>query len=105
VQSISREKLNDAHREQLLKPLFDKGWSVTNGRDALYKEYKFENFIQVDIFDNFFYSFSYLFLIDIYNKTTKAFGFMSSLALYAEKYDHHPEWFNVYNKVCFSYYY
>lgn len=28
-----------------------------------------------------------------------AFGFMSQAALHAEKMDHHPEWFNVYNKV------
>ena len=28
-----------------------------------------------------------------------AFGFMSRVALMAEKSDHHPEWFNVYNKV------
>jgi 4a-hydroxytetrahydrobiopterin dehydratase len=29
----------------------------------------------------------------------RAFGFMTQVALYAEKADHHPEWFNVYNKV------
>lgn len=29
----------------------------------------------------------------------KAFGFMSRVALKADKMDHHPEWFNVYNKV------
>jgi len=30
---------------------------------------------------------------------TQAFGFMTMVALVAEKTDHHPEWFNVYNKV------
>lgn len=29
----------------------------------------------------------------------RAFGFMTMCAIYAEKKDHHPEWFNVYNKV------
>ncbi|MEM8500162.1 MAG: 4a-hydroxytetrahydrobiopterin dehydratase [Pseudomonadota bacterium] len=29
----------------------------------------------------------------------QAWGFMNSVALYAEKKDHHPEWFNVYNRV------
>lgn len=28
-----------------------------------------------------------------------AFGFMARVALFADKHDHHPEWFNVYNKV------
>jgi len=31
--------------------------------------------------------------------TNQAFGVMSRVALLAEKMDHHPEWFNVYNKV------
>lgn len=43
-------------------------------RDAIYKEFSFKNFNQ-------------------------AFGFMSRVALQAEKMNHHPEWFNVYNKV------
>ncbi len=30
---------------------------------------------------------------------TEAWGFMSQVALFAEKMDHHPEWFNVYNRV------
>lgn len=43
-------------------------------RDAIYKEFLFKDFNQ-------------------------AFGFMARVALQAEKMDHHPEWFNVYNKV------
>ena len=30
---------------------------------------------------------------------SEAFGFMSAIALFADQMDHHPEWFNVYNKV------
>lgn len=51
------------------------GWQVKAGdRDAIEKTFKFADF-----------------------KT--AFGFMSSSALKAEQMDHHPEWFNVYNRV------
>ena len=34
-----------------------------------------------------------------FNSFIEAFSFMSKVAIYAEKKDHHPEWFNVYNKV------
>ena len=47
-------------------------WSLEGSK--LTKTFKFDNFV-------------------------KAFGFMSSAAILAEKQDHHPEWFNVYNKV------
>ena len=43
-------------------------------RDAIIKEFRFRDF-------------------------NAAFGFMSRVALYAEKTDHHPEWANVYNRV------
>jgi 4a-hydroxytetrahydrobiopterin dehydratase len=49
-----------------------RGWTIANGK--LHKEFQFEDFVQ-------------------------AFGFMSSVALIAESMNHHPEWFNVYNKV------
>ena len=51
------------------------GWDVVAGdRDAIAKTFKFKDF-----------------------KT--AFAFMSASALKAEQMDHHPEWFNVYNKL------
>ena len=48
------------------------GWSVVNGK--LHKEFIFKDFIE-------------------------AFGFMTTAALHIEKMNHHPEWFNVYNKL------
>jgi len=65
-------KLSGAARTQALAGL--KGWQEVAGRDAIRKEFKFKDF-------------------------NAAFGFMSRVALAAEKMDHHPEWFNVYNKV------
>ena len=50
------------------------GWEEVEGRDAVKKTFKFEDFNQ-------------------------AFGFMTRVALAADKADHHPEWFNVYSKV------
>lgn len=67
-------KLTQEQRENDLKPLLSNGWSVQENRDAIYKEFLFKNF-------------------------NEAFGFMTRVALQAEKMDHHPEWFNVYNKV------
>ena len=67
---MSRKKLTDTEIQNNLKKL--DGWSVENGK--LHKEFKFENFVA-------------------------AFGFMTQLALIAESMNHHPEWFNVYNRV------
>jgi 4a-hydroxytetrahydrobiopterin dehydratase len=50
------------------------GWSAAEGRDAIVKTYKFDDF-------------------------GAAFGWMTRIALAAEKLDHHPEWFNVYSRV------
>ena len=50
------------------------GWKLVKGKNAITKTFKFKNF-------------------------TEAFGWMTSMALYAEKKDHHPEWFNVYSTV------
>lgn len=51
-----------------------KGWKAVDGRDAIAKSFKFEDF-------------------------NAAFGFMTRVALKADRMDHHPEWSNVYNKV------
>ena len=65
-------RLTESERKTLL-PALSK-WSLVKGRDGIERKFEFANFVQ-------------------------AFGFMSSVALLAEKHDHHPEWSNVYNKV------
>ncbi|WP_331283753.1 4a-hydroxytetrahydrobiopterin dehydratase [Kiloniella laminariae] len=65
-------KLDAQQRQELLPSL--EGWQLVSGRDALRKEFVFKSFNQ-------------------------AWGFMNRVALVAEKMGHHPEWFNVYNKV------
>lgn len=50
------------------------GWSVVESRDAIHKTFVFKDF-------------------------NEAFGFMSRVAMQAEKLNHHPEWSNVYNRV------
>lgn len=67
-------KLSGDERTQKLKALVENGWKERQDRDAIQKVFQFKNFSQ-------------------------AFGFMTRVALNAEKHDHHPEWFNVYNKV------
>ena len=66
------DKLSGAARAKELAGL--KGWREVTGRDAIHKEYK----------------------LKYYNA---AYGFMTRVALTAERMDHHPEWFNVYNRV------
>jgi 4a-hydroxytetrahydrobiopterin dehydratase len=66
------EKLTGAARDAALAEL--SGWTPLETRDAIAKSYRFKDFSQ-------------------------AFGFMARVALAAEQADHHPEWFNVYNKV------
>ena len=64
-------KLSQSQRDTLLKPLLDSnGWAMVTDRDAIKKSYVFSDF-------------------------NEAFGFMSRVALRADKVDHHPEWFNV----------
>jgi 4a-hydroxytetrahydrobiopterin dehydratase len=64
-------KLQDRRR---LAPLLANGWVLDPARDAITKTYKFQDFIA-------------------------AFGFMTRAAIWAEKYNHHPEWSNVYARV------
>lgn len=67
--------LLDSEIKQIeLKKLQSTGWSIVDGRDAIMKVFLFNDFIS-------------------------AFGFMTKVAIYTEKLNHHPEWFNVYNKV------
>jgi 4a-hydroxytetrahydrobiopterin dehydratase len=66
------EKLNSADRERMLPELT--GWTVDAERDGIRKSFKFADF-------------------------NAAFGFMTRVALLAEKADHHPEWSNVWNRV------
>ncbi|XP_036192888.1 pterin-4-alpha-carbinolamine dehydratase [Myotis myotis] len=67
-------RLSAEERDQLLPNLRAVGWNEVEGRDAIFKQFHFKDF-------------------------NRAFGFMTRVALQAEKLDHHPEWFNVYNKV------
>jgi 4a-hydroxytetrahydrobiopterin dehydratase len=66
------EKLAGVAREQAIAEL--DGWQEAAGRDAICKCFAFKDF-------------------------NAAFGFMTRVALQAEKMDHHPEWFNVYKTV------
>jgi len=50
------------------------GWKALEDRDAIARSFEFKSF-------------------------NEAFGFMSRVALKAERMNHHPEWFNVYNRV------
>ena len=67
---MAAKKLSDAEIQANLEQL--NGWTVEDGK--LHKEFQFDTFVT-------------------------AFGFMTQLALVAESMNHHPEWFNVYNRV------
>lgn len=66
------ERLTGAARQTALREL--RGWSEVEDRDAIRKSFHFADF-------------------------SEAWGFLSRIALAAEKMDHHPEIFNVYNRV------
>ncbi len=66
------EQLTEEERDSWLSGLT--GWSLCRDGDAIERKFEFSDF-------------------------SAAFGFMTRVALIAENRDHHPEWFNVYNKV------
>ena len=61
-------KLTASDRETKLKEFFESGWKLDKNRDAISKEFQFKNFIE-------------------------AFSWMTKIAFWAEKINHHPEWF------------
>jgi 4a-hydroxytetrahydrobiopterin dehydratase len=65
-------RLTDAELSALLAEL--PAWALREDGKAISRTFKFADF-------------------------NAAFGFMTRVALYADKHDHHPEWFNVYNRV------
>ena len=66
------EPLSETDRAEALDALPD--WDYDEGRDAITRTVVFDDFVQ-------------------------AFGFMTQVAIVAEKADHHPEWTNIYNRV------
>ncbi|KAF9185392.1 putative pterin-4-alpha-carbinolamine dehydratase [Haplosporangium sp. Z 767] len=69
---MTLQKLTAQEQTEALAQL--KEWSLVDGREAIKRTLTFKDF-------------------------NAAFGFMTRVALYADKADHHPEWFNVYNRV------
>jgi 4a-hydroxytetrahydrobiopterin dehydratase len=68
------ERLSDETRATLLDPLLANGWELDRDQDAIHKTYVFADFVD-------------------------AFGWMTRVAIWAEKWNHHPEWSNVYKTV------
>lgn len=69
---MSIAELTDAQRTAALAEL--PGWALSREGKAIARTFTFADFVE-------------------------AFGFMTRVAILAEKADHHPEWFNVYNRV------
>ena len=70
MSKVKYKKLSEHELEEQVKVM--KGWELKNGK--LEKSFRFSNFVE-------------------------AFGFMTKIALEAEKINHHPEWLNVYDSV------
>ena len=73
---LATAALTAAEREAHVEDLALRGWQLVDdgNREVIQKQFLFDDFVG-------------------------SWGFMSRVALYAEKADHHPEWFNVYNRV------
>lgn len=69
---MKAERLSGSARQEALAGI--EGWSEVQGRDAIQRRFTFADF-------------------------NEAWGFMSRVALVAEAMNHHPEWFNVWNRV------
>lgn len=69
---MKQQRLDEDAIRAALAPL--EGWTISDDGIAITKTYRFKTF-------------------------REAFGFMTEAALAAEKFNHHPEWFNVYNRV------
>ena len=71
---MTKELFENQEDNYRLEALIGKDWLLCSDMKKIKKEFKFESFVH-------------------------AFGFMSKVALMAEKMNHHPEWSNVYNRV------
>jgi len=67
-------ELTEEQRSEDLAELFENDWSIVENRDAIKKSFVFKNFVE-------------------------AFGWMTRVAIWSEKWNHHPEWYNVYKTV------
>ena len=67
-------KLNNQEKTTFISEQTKKGWQYIEKNDSIYKKFEFKNFVD-------------------------AFSWMTKVALFAEKINHHPEWFNVYKTV------
>lgn len=66
---------NKLDKQEITQALADlDGWAMLEEREAIFKSFQFKDF-------------------------SAAFAFMTRVAMLAEKMEHHPEWFNVYNRV------
>ncbi len=70
AQALDKARIDAELRS--LNDLADGAWAIADGK--LHREFRFGNFVE-------------------------AFAFMTASALVAERMNHHPEWFNVYNRV------